>query len=155
MVETAVVSMTTDIKDIAFLGDCSLLVLQRNKGMQKIYQNAKLTPNEITEEKSSMLSIPCQVEDSILSYHSSTASGTSASPHDIIEILPHCKEYYFPEAKLFIPDSFKLSESSIGRQRRNATRICVLDKTRLRYKFFKVPDLPFQQLNAEEDISMS
>jgi hypothetical protein len=102
-----------------------------------------------------LLSIPYQMDDVVLSYHPSTAPKAVATVHSIDEILPHCGKYSFPEGSSFMPDKFELSQRNKHPDQNDSTRLCVLDKNRLHYKIFTVPNYVSGPVAEDEDVSMT
>lgn len=102
-----------------------------------------------------LLSIPYQVEDAVLSYHPSIPNTSMAKAQSIDSILALCGKYSFPEGKPFIPDKLEVSEIIKSRDQTDKARLCVLDKSRLHYKVFTVPDYNYGQVVVDEDVSMT
>ena len=155
MVETAIKLENTEIKDIAFLNDRSLFVLHFSGGKYHFIHLYQIVISQCAEVRAMLLSIPYQVEDVVLSYHPSTAPKAVATAHTIDEILLHCESYSFPEGSSFVPDRFELSQRNKLCDQNDSTRLCVLDKNRLHYKIFTVPNYFSGPVAVDEDVSMT
>jgi hypothetical protein len=95
------------------------------------------------------------VEDAVLSYHPSTANSATAKAQSIDVILAQCGTYSFPEGSPFVPDKLEISQRNKSRDQNDKARLCVLDKSRLHYKVFTVPDYGYGLVVMDEDVSMT
>ncbi len=102
-----------------------------------------------------LLSIPYVVEDVVLSYQPSTVPKSMISANLIDEILPHCETYSFPGGMPFVPDKVELSQTTKHCDHSDSVRLCVLDKNRLHYKVFSVPNSVSGLITMDDDVSMT
>jgi hypothetical protein len=102
-----------------------------------------------------ILSIPYQVEGGILDYHPSPAPKVMTNAHSIDHMPSHCEAYSFPEGISFVPDKVELSHRTKYRDQSGSVRLCVLDKNRLHYKVFTMPDYVSGPAAMDDDVSMT
>jgi hypothetical protein len=95
------------------------------------------------------------VEEAVLSYHPYTPNLTTAKVQSINAILAQCGTYSFPEGSAFVPDKLEISQRNNSRDQTDKARLCVLDRNRLHYKVFTLPDYNQGQVVMDEDVSMT
>jgi hypothetical protein len=54
-----------------------------------------------------------------------------------------------------VPDKLEISQRDNSRDRNDKARLCVLDKNRLHYKVFSVPEYNYGPGVVDEDVSMT
>jgi hypothetical protein len=111
--------------------------------------------SQFVEERPKLLSIPYQLEDVTLSYHPSTVYTAVTKAHSVGEILPRCQVYSFPAGMPFLPDKVELGQGTKSGDQSDSVRLCVLDKSRLHYKLFTIPNHDPGQDTIDDDVSMT